>query len=151
MIGLLLLLLFVIAPIGLVIHELGHILGGALCRAEHSVLTIGAGSSIIRIKFQKLHIIIGSLYFWGGHSANIKNPGFTRFQKVLISLGGPAANAVVCTLLIYTNSERAGWIDLFLLFNLYLAISNLIPFRIGRRKSDGYLIFENLLARRVEY
>ncbi|GGF08947.1 hypothetical protein GCM10010954_04270 [Halobacillus andaensis] len=151
MIGLLFFLLLVAAPIALVIHELGHIITGALCGARYSVLTIGTGRSIIRIKFQKLHIIIGSLFFIGGHSINVKEPEFTRLQKVLISSGGPLANGVICgLLLIFPNSNEIEVIHLFFLFNLYLAVVNLIPFRIGERKSDGYLILKNLNGNWVE-
>ncbi|MFG6148640.1 site-2 protease family protein [Halobacillus sp. B23F22_1] len=138
-------LVLVAAPLTLVIHELGHVLAGALCGARYAVLTVGTGRSIIRIKFQKLHIIIGSLFFIGGYSINVKEPDFTNLQKVLISSGGPLANGITFGLaLIIPINIEIEVIHLFFLFNLYLAVVNLIPFRIGDRKSDGYLILKNL-------
>ncbi|MCP3025804.1 site-2 protease family protein [Halobacillus sp. A5] len=150
MIGIWLLLLFVIAPIGLVIHETGHIIAGFLCGARYSVLSVGAGNSILRIKFQKLHIIVGRIYFLGGYSINVKDPDFSCLQKVWISLAGPFANSIVFLCFMNIKLGYENEVLLFSFFNLYMAVINMIPFKIGKRKSDGYLVLENLRAKRVE-
>ncbi|MFC7060507.1 site-2 protease family protein [Halobacillus seohaensis] len=139
-------LLFIVAPIGLTIHEMGHTGIGLFSGSKRSVLTIGLGPPIIRIKLHKLHIIIHALYFFGGYSSNEKNSGFSPLQKILISLGGPLANGLFASFLIMTTRSFVNepFIDLLIMFNLYLAVINLVPFRLGRRKSDGYRVLQTM-------
>ncbi|KHE72614.1 site-2 protease family protein, partial [Halobacillus sp. BBL2006] len=121
------------------IHELGHVLAALAFRTEQSTINVGSGIPLIKGKIGKVRFNIRCLVFHGAHSINERKDEFSDHQKAWICLGGPLLNAIVFFLLFLTPSfDRFSPVTLFYLFNGYLAIANLIPFRIKEKKSDGY-------------
>ncbi|SFF62630.1 hypothetical protein SAMN05216353_103192 [Halobacillus alkaliphilus] len=137
------LLLFLIAPLGLFIHEMGHVLFAMIFRAEKSYIIIGAGRTIYNFRVGKLQVYVRMFFFNGGHSINEKTPSFSFKEKAWISMGGPLLNGVVASLLFLRPvTEQPEVFFYFYLFNGYLAITNSFPFYIKGIKSDGYRFFQ---------
>ncbi|UOQ93637.1 site-2 protease family protein [Halobacillus shinanisalinarum] len=138
MIELLSCLLFVVAPLGLFIHELGHTIVGLWSGAERSSLSLGIGPTLFKCKIKRLTVQLHCIFFIGGYSYNEKEVNFTPKQQAMISLGGPLSNAICAAILYMSDLPQQGQVlQLFYLFNLYLALVNMIPFRLKGRESDG--------------
>ena len=137
--------LVIIAPITLFIHELGHAIGAYFVKSEKIELSIGAGKKLLSLYVGKLSIHIHMLYMLGGYSVSERDPYYSKHEQVIISLLGPLLNGLVgifSLLLFPTYSSRI--LLTFTLFNFWLCIINLIPYRIGSRQSDGYAIIRTL-------
>ncbi|MGI8315416.1 site-2 protease family protein [Halobacillus mangrovi] len=140
-----LLLIFAVAPLSLFIHELGHVLTALIFRAEQSYINVGYGFPLIKGKIGRVRISIRCLLFHGAHSINEREDPFSDRQKALICLGGPLLNAVVFLFLFITPPlMRTNPVMLFYLFNAYLAIVNILPFKIKGKKSDGFRFIQSL-------
>ncbi|MGP4060143.1 site-2 protease family protein [Halobacillus sp. H74] len=149
MIVTILVLIFLVAPLSLFVHELGHVLPGLLFRSQRCVIHLGRGRLIHQVKFKKLHIKVGLLFFQGAYSINERQKQFSPWQKAWISGGGPLLNAVVSLLLFFIFWTRVNdYLSLFFLFNLYLAVVNIVPFSFRGRRSDGYLLLQWLKHRK---
>lgn len=141
-------LLFIIAPLSILIHEFGHVSGAFIVNADHIQLSIGMGSKKRLIDFNRLQLIVHSVYFIGGLTQSTRNIPYTKSEIILITFLGPAFNliaACICLLVneIYTHSF---W-QLFLYFNSWLAIVNSLPFKIKGRRTDGYTILELIVRK----
>ncbi|KGX86016.1 M50 family metallopeptidase [Pontibacillus litoralis] len=142
---LVLVLIFVIAPISLLSHELGHAIVAYQLRAHHISLQLGVGPLIYQKKGTTTDIMIRLLYFVGAMAIYERNRPFSRKEQAFISLGGPLANGILaflCICLVY-------WVEmdglyLFSGFNLWIAIINLLPFKWKERESDGYVVVKAL-------
>ncbi|SFD51414.1 Peptidase family M50 [Lentibacillus persicus] len=134
-------LILVAAPIGTVIHELGHVLGATLVRADMTTLTIGTGRIIGRFVFKKTVYTIRLFYFLGGMAGSRRKDPYLPGEQITIASGGPlmslaAAGACFCLYNVFSNK----YLLVLLLFNLWVAGVNIIPFRYKEKKSDGYTI-----------
>ncbi|MGP4076963.1 site-2 protease family protein [Halobacillus sp. K22] len=142
-----LLLIFLIAPLSLFIHEMGHVLSAMIFRAEKSDIIIGTGRQVCKLRLGRLHVYVRLIFFNGGHSINEKTPSFAVKEKAWISAGGPLLNGTVAFLLFLgPAAEQSEGFFYFCMFNGYLAIVNSFPFCIKGRKSDGYRFFQYLGA-----
>ncbi|MCG3418797.1 M50 family metallopeptidase [Oceanobacillus jordanicus] len=141
-------LLFVAAPISIFLHELGHALAGVIFKAELVYLTIGRGKRVIEYSSGKLHFIIHAGYFMGGYANSERVTPFNRFERFIISIFGPFVNIVVFLSIWELQSHfRSDYLQLFALFNLWLVIINLVPFKLKNQKSDGYNILETIVRK----
>lgn len=146
-------LIFLVAPISLFIHELGHVLPGLFFRSERSIIHIGRGTVFFRCRWQKIELFIHLWFFQGAYSINERSPVFSNYEKIWISVGGPLLNGFLAFILFVSLSEfDHTYVKVFLLFNLYLAVVNLIPFSFKGKGSDGYLVLQLLkrIGKRVE-
>ena len=139
-------LVFLIAPMSIIIHEMGHLLGARIVKADHYKLSIGKGKKIFSFSCHSLQIIIRTLYFTGGEAKSRRKHAYKPFDISLITAGGPLLN-LVFALMCYSffKSYPSNLIGLFILFNLWLGVGNLIPFKVRGKPSDGYLIFKAIL------
>jgi hypothetical protein len=135
-------LFFVIAPIGSILHELGHGLGALLLKAERVEIFIGIGKRIIDVTGKRLLVSLHLFFFLGGYSISQRERQYTRTEKAIICISGPALNLLVAGIASFAASffSKNGMVDLFVYFNVWLGLINLIPFKIGRKHSDGYKI-----------
>lgn len=148
---LLLYLIFVVAPISTFIHELGHLIGAKLSHANNVVLTIGSGKQIFSVKLKSLELRFNKLYFIGGYVNSTAKEGYTYFNKITIALCGPLNNIIfACFIYFISMNTMMNLIQIMILFNLWLACINLIPFKLSNRKSDGYTILLALRQMRHE-
>ncbi|MEC3884721.1 hypothetical protein GLW00_10365 [Halobacillus litoralis] len=142
MIVTLLLLIFLVAPISLFIHELGHLFPGRYFRADQSVLHLGRGKVIGRWRKSGVHVYIHLFFFQGAYSLNERKPPFKDREKAWISMGGPIFNTITAFILFLWFKDQGGdLLRIAFLFNTYLAIMNLIPFSIKGKDSDGYRLW----------
>ncbi|SEA59613.1 hypothetical protein SAMN05421743_10652 [Thalassobacillus cyri] len=137
-----------VAPLGILIHELGHAIPAVLLGRGEAVLHIGTGSVVIRAKWGKFQLRVYRLFFLGGHTESCCNESFNRWQKGVVSLGGPCLNLFV--FLLSYSFLRIEWLHIFMLYNLYLAVFNLIPYSWKGKYSDGYRFFQILLNKQSE-
>lgn len=145
---LLLFLLLIVAPIGTIIHEGGHLIGAKLMKADHIVISIGSGKKILTFSVKNIQINVQMFYFIGGHVQNKRDVPYKLFEMICIISFGPILNGiftVVFYLLYYILVSE--YLYLLFLFNLWLMIINIIPFKFKGKHSDGYMIF-NLLRKK---
>src|SRR5699024_1200930 len=136
-------LIFVVAPAGTSIHELGHLIGAKSVGADKVSLTIGEGNIGYRTMWKKMHILIRLLSFVGGVVLSERKVPYQPGERITIGVFGPLSSllaACICALLyiVYPGS----YLLLMLLFNLWIAFINIIPFRFKDKQSDGYTIYE---------
>lgn len=84
---------------------------------------------------------------------NERHDEFSIREKAYISAGGPFLNGVMALIyFVWPPFLMYDVVTLFLLFNFYLAIVNLIPFVFRGNASDGYhlLKYAKLIVKRVE-
>ncbi|TFJ93769.1 site-2 protease family protein [Lentibacillus salicampi] len=134
-------LIFVVAPAGTTVHELGHVLGAKSVEADQVFLSIGAGTTVYRTKWKHIHMTMRILFFIGGLTSSKRKVPYQRHEQIRIAALGPFSSflaAVLCYALytVYPNN----YLMLLLLFNLWVAVVNIIPFRFKGKPSDGYTI-----------
>src|SRR5690625_6135794 len=136
---LLLFLLFIAAPIGTLIHEGGHLIGAKLMKADYLHLTIGYGKKLFTFICQNIQIIICRFFFIGGYVKNERYLPYRTIEMICIIVFGPLLNVVFAVFfyMLY-NLFPNEYIFLLLLFNLWLALINLILFKVKDKQSDGY-------------
>ncbi|MFD1018550.1 site-2 protease family protein [Thalassobacillus hwangdonensis] len=132
-----------IAPVGIMIHELGHGLAAISLKQTQAVVRIGSGKKLLSIVIGTVHIQIHAVFFFGGTTDSIRNTPFSKREEAWISVGGPVANLMLFSgLYIFLPGGHNGAIQLLMLFNLYLACFNLIPFKVNGKISDGYRVMQ---------
>lgn len=138
-------LILVIVPISLFIHELGHLFGAKCLKADRVTIYLGAGNRLFTLTFKNMTINTYLLIMFNAHTYSERKEDFTNKEYAFITIMGPLFSLVFTMffslLLIVTTSKL---IFYFFLFNLWLSIINLIPFKINNQKSDGYLIWSLL-------
>lgn len=136
-------LIIIVAPIGTIVHEIGHVLGAKAVGAEKVTLTIGSGKKIGTLTFLNLVVSVHALFFIGGFVKGKRKKPYNNSQLILIAIGGPISNIIFGFLFyffyLFTLND---YIKLLFLFNLWLAIVNIIPFKLGNKHSDGYTIWQ---------
>jgi len=136
-------LIILLAPISLLIHELGHVYGATRMKATKVQLSIGIGSTLFQRDTNKFEIILRRFFLVHYATATVREEPFRRSEKLFITIMGPLFNAICAFSLflieyyVYTHLI----IQLFMLFNIWLVVMNLIPFKIGQKHSDGYTIY----------
>ncbi|MDC3413098.1 M50 family metallopeptidase [Aquibacillus sp. 3ASR75-11] len=133
-------LILIMAPLGLFAHELGHGLASLLLKASRVNLVLGSGKRLLTFKWNRLVITIHRVFFLGGYSNSERNDEFSRLEQIIICISGPLCNLIVAGGLSTLEIEN-NMAGLFILFNIWLGVINLIPFKIGQKPSDGYKIF----------
>ena len=131
------------APLSLFIHELGHIVGAKRMQASKVQLSIGIGSPLFQRDYSNLNIVIRRFFLVHYATATVREEPFKRSEKIFITIMGPLFNAICAFLLFFIEYYvyTSLFIQLFMLFNVWLVIMNLIPFKIGQKHSDGYTIY----------
>lgn len=141
----LLYLLFIVAPIGTIIHESGHLIGAKIVKADHISLTIGLGKKVGTFTFKNIELNIHAYFFVGGYVRNKRETPYKLLEMLCIIGCGPIHNGVFAAILYFLNSVFLNqYIHILFLFNLWLALVNIIPFKIKDKQSDGYMIFKIL-------
>lgn len=140
--------LLFIAPLTLFLHEFGHSVGAYLVQSDKIQLFIGIGKRIVFFRIGKISIHIHTFYMLGGQTASERSPYYTKAEQIIISLFGPLLNGIVGILGTFLFSTSNSSVLLFSnLFNIWLCVINLIPYRIGERQSDGYVVLKILFGK----
>lgn len=142
-------LLFIVTPFSLFVHEMGHVVGARWIHATKITVTIGIGKTIATVSFNTVSFIIRSIYFIHCSTETKRIKHISKREAILVSVLGPLFS--LCMSFIFYM-----WYNLFVphpsvyllfLFNLWLGIVNFIPFKIGQKYSDGYVIVKQLMKR----
>lgn len=142
---LLIFLIVIVVPIGTIAHELGHGLVAYFVKADAVTLHIGIGKHIKSYVFKRFTIYLYGIFFIGGLTKSQRKPSYNTKEKIWIALGGPAGNAILIILFLITfYPTHNPYIRLFLLFQAWLMLINIIPFKWRGKKSDGYTIIQIL-------
>jgi len=144
---LVLLLVFIIAPISTLLHELGHVLGAKWSKADSIILSIGSGYKIAAFSCKRIRVSLHLLFFLGGMAYNERNKPYKSREIIIISLCGPVSNVIAAAVVFYFAGFSYGFVRAFILFNIWLAVINLIPFHLNGKQSDGYTIVKAILNR----
>lgn len=138
-------LLLVVSPIGMVIHELGHAFGAKLVKVTHITLIFGLGKKIHTFIAKGVSVEIRACYFLGGYTKTSGYNSYTNKSVFWITLFGPISNGLFAIIFYYLNQMFVNpYINLLFLFNLWLAVVNIIPFKYKGKQSDGYILLQSL-------
>lgn len=147
-INLLLFLLFIGSPISIFIHELGHAVAAISLKANQITISIGSGQALFTIRIYHITVIINRVYFIGGMTKYKRTKGFTSKELIWLTILGPVFNGVTaCIIFTLLAILSNTYLQLLFLFNLWLALANLLPFRIKDKQTDGYTIIQLLRER----
>lgn len=148
-ITLIILLIVIVAPISVWIHEMGHLIGAKTVNANQLTLTLGIGKDRFTFKVKGITIIMRTIFFISGSTMTSRDRNFNRLERIWISIFGPLFNVLfanICIIIYMKYSYNI--ILLFFLFNIWLGIVNLIPYKIKGKCSDGYIILASLVNRK---
>ncbi len=138
------LLVLVVVPITNFFHETGHIFIAKLFNLKGSDIVIGTGPKLISFNLLETNVQFNLFYFLGGYSTNVSEGEITNWQRGLISLGGPLINIMVASLLLISNLPYSMLVELFILFNLWVGLVNLVPYKFLNRESDGFVFLTSI-------
>lgn len=146
---LIIVLIIVIAPISLLFHEIGHVVGAKLMSATKILLTIGIGKQIFSLSIQNIDIRFRKFFVVNSFTSTIRNRPFTNKEKIFITFMGPLFSSLLALLAygIYYSFLSNIYVLILFLFNLWLVLINLLPFKIGEKESDGYIIMQLIFQR----
>lgn len=143
---LLLYLVFVVAPIGTIIHECGHLFGAWATQADRITLSIGRGKQIMSFSGKKMQITIHAIFFLGGLAQSKRTTPYKAIEIIWVTFCGLLSSSIFAVLFYFLyNAYPNPYIQLLFLFNGWLAIVNSIPFKIKGMQSDGYTICKVIL------
>ncbi|WP_010650750.1 site-2 protease family protein [Oceanobacillus massiliensis] len=136
-------LLFVIAPLSTLIHELGHVSGAFSVRADFIHLSVGIGRQSRIITFKNLQIILHPVYFLSGFTRSGRKDPYSKSEAVRIAVMGPLFNGATALFIFIINEfVPSSFLQLFFWFNIWMTIGNMVPFRIGGKETDGFAIIK---------
>jgi Zn-dependent protease len=140
----LLMVLLIIAPISLLFHEAGHTLAANIFTSSSVNLHLGIGPRVLTWKYSRGEVAVNAFYFAGGMT--ISSQPEKAYGKVAIAIAGPLVNLLIAalTLLYPFHPSITTWV---LFFNLWLGITNLIPFKLLGKESDGWTIVKTLIKK----
>ncbi|WP_221564018.1 site-2 protease family protein [Alkalihalobacillus sp. TS-13] len=144
-----LLIVFVLFPLATFLHEIGHYLTARLTGLKYSRMQIGIGPTVLHINNQFLHIEYRLFYFIGAHTLSGDIGETSSFNRFLITINGPLINAVTAFFILgFYPMDFSSILDkaisIFAFINIWIALGNLLPYKIKGRKSDGYILLESL-------
>lgn len=114
-------------------------------RADSINLSIGLGKKLGTLSVKNLTITIHLFFFLGGFVQSNRKPAYRTLEIICITAFGSFSNGIFSILFYLLNNIYYNqYIQLLFLFNLWLAIVNMIPFKIKGKQSDGYTILQTI-------
>src|SRR5699024_9651363 len=110
-------------------------------------LTIGYGTKLFTFTCLNIQLIICRFFFIGGYVKNGRYLPYLTIAMLRIIVFERLLHVLFAVFfyMLYNLFPNV-YIFLLLLFNLWLALINLIPFKVKDKQSDGYMIL-NLLRK----
>lgn len=144
-------LVFVLGPIIITIHELGHVLAIRCFKGNITKITIGKGNILFALGLFEFRL----LYFAAGRVSYEIDSGVSNFARVVISASGAILNiltaTIICLLLYFRAIIQIPIIIMFMGLSLVFALVNLVPINIGESSTDGKKILYILKGSSKEY
>lgn len=143
---LMLLFVFLVVPGSLIIHEIGHLIGARLKNATEIRLIIGSGFPMFQFTLFNVEVVVNIMLIFGSYTSTVRETPFQDNEKILITVLGPVFNGLVAIIffILYTVFNPDPLFYLIFLFNLWLAVVNIIPYKLGMKQSDGYIVYKIL-------
>lgn len=143
--------LFLIIPIIIIIHEIGHAFFISLFKGRVTEISIGKGRKLVKLGIFSFY----TYFFMGGycHSEPPKKE-YTLFQSIFITTGGILFNLISAAIVGYLSNYKLGsynnLLDAFIFWSLMLSLITIIPINIGSTPTDGRMLFKLLLSYKKE-
>ena len=138
---LLIYLIFIAGPFSVLLHESGHAIASRVLSAKHITVSLGYGKKISTIVFERFQLNIHIVYFLGGLASSEREKPYKSSEIIWITISGPIANGLfTCVFYFIYVMYLNEYVFLLCLFNLWLTVINIIPFRINGKQTDGYTI-----------
>ncbi|WP_249871909.1 site-2 protease family protein [Oceanobacillus saliphilus] len=136
-------LIFVIAPLTTLIHELGHVSGSLALKADYVQLCMGIGKRKSVTTYRRVEFIVYPFFFIGGFTRSERNKPYLKSERIWITILGPIFNGI-SALVSYLLNEvyPSEFLQLFFWFNIWMSFVNIIPFKINGKQTDGFTILE---------
>src|SRR5690625_7926 len=124
-----------IAPFSLLFHEVGHVVGARIMKATSIRLTIGIGKRLWNLQLENVQIIVHRFFLINSLTSTVRDEPFRRTEKIMITMMGPIFSGLLATVfyLLYLLLESNYMMQISFLFNIWLVIINIIPFKIGQK------------------
>ena len=147
-INLLLYLLFLASPVSVLFHELGHAVAAITLKSKSITISIGSGEKLFSVQLQRIKIVINRVYFIGGFTTNKRELPYQSGELIWLTILGPVFNGIAaCIIYQLMEPSSNAYIHILMWFNIWLATANLLPFRIGEKQTDGYIILQIVRGR----
>lgn len=138
----LIIFILIMVPISLFIHELGHLLGAIFLKADRVTIYLGIGKQVSSFTYKNMHVKMFLLMMFHAYTQSERKLDFTNREYAFITIMGPLFSLLLTGLIgAFLFVVKSKVILYFFLFNLWITVINLIPFKIKNQKSDGYLIW----------
>lgn len=143
-------LILVVAPFSNFVHEIGHLLGAKLAKADEITLVIGRGKKLFRLAFFNMELLIGRLFFSSGYTVSKRAEPYSNVEVFYITLMGPLLNAIIVFIcyLLYQSLPNT-YLLIFMLYNGWLFVMNTIPYKVGKQESDGLIMVRAIFQKNV--
>ncbi|WP_121639777.1 M50 family metallopeptidase [Virgibacillus sp. Bac330] len=143
-------LLVFVAPISIFFHEFGHAIVAWFFQAEKVDISIGAGTVKTLMHVGRFTISIAPLFFIGGLATSYRQPDYSRLEKIIITISGPLFSIFMAFIFWKIDVMTiAISFHLFVWFNLWVGLVNLIPLKWKGKKTDGHIIMQLLRNKNV--
>lgn len=141
-------LLFLIGPVSIIVHEMGHVAGALLENARPIKMHIGRGKKCFHLQIKSIEIFVYRWYFLGGATEFSRSVPLSKKNVIITSLAGPLCNLIIAAILFLLSIRPMGeHYLLWCLFNVWLGLSNLFPYKWRGKPSDGYLVWRTVRCR----
>ena len=134
--------LFVYGPALVVLHELGHALFARLGGYRVTSFGIGLGTPLIRMRLSGPMVVHLDRWWLAGGACIAIPDGPPTTRRIWFHGGGLLLQGVLALVLLVLPSH---WlVDRVAQFNLLVALTNIVPWRLGANASDGWYILDAL-------
>nr|WP_170840650.1 site-2 protease family protein [Oceanobacillus limi] len=144
----LLYLFLIVAPLCTFIHEVGHLIGARMLKADQISMSIGSGKSLYTFKTKRIRISVQPSLLLSGATSSERLRPYSSLEIAFITLCGPLCNILFCILFMILHTFYMNdYLFLFMFLNGWIAIFNIIPFKVKDKQSDGYIIIKQIFEK----
>ncbi len=133
------LLIYIFIKVGIVIHEIGHLVFAEILGGEPRRLELGKGQEIFRFELAKIKVIINSLFCCGASFAIFPNQKLLKIKYLFFVSGGILFNIFFAYPIYLFNGLNLDFLSgefgvdigsAFVISNVYLIIFSIIPYKV---------------------
>lgn len=135
-----LLALLVYGPLVVLLHEGGHALFARAGGYRVTSFGVGLGRPLWSVALRRGTVIYLGRWLLAGGAATAIPTGPPTARRAWFNAGGLLAQAVLAVVLLAL--PQAWWIERMAAFNALVAVTNLVPWRLGAQASDGWYLLD---------
>lgn len=131
--------IMVFTKIGVILHEIGHLLFAKIVKGQPRRLILGNGHEVTRFKLLNIKVVINTPFRGGFAFATFKNQSFLKWRYLFFVSGGFLSNLILVFLIYqlfgFNLDSLSGEYGVdpataFIFSNLILIILTLIPYKV---------------------